>query len=96
MPADTQEPWLTTGDLALVFGFTDRRAASALARQLGGVKLRGQWRVPPDAIDRLRINAGARPDHSPRYGLPVPVRRVADPSTVPQSLGADWWNEDAT
>jgi hypothetical protein len=84
-------PWLTTDDLAALFQFRDRRAAVTLARRLGGVKVGGRWRVPPDAVDRLRINARAEADHAARDALREQARGGLDPvAHVPATLPRGW------
>ena len=99
MPGDTT-PWLTTDDLGAIFQLRDRRATATLAHRLGGVKIGGRWRVPPDAIDALRadpVGVGLRPtaDHPSSARLSSPLSRVPDPSDVPDSLGTDWWKDSA-
>lgn len=91
MQADALRPWLTTADLARTFSLKDRRATATVARRLGGVKIGGAWRVPPDAIDRLRISARAQADHDERDLLTVARIVTSDPSgNVPAVLPAGW------
>jgi len=88
---DTSAVWLSTADLARTFSIRDRRSAATLARRLGGVKIGGSWRVPPDAVDRLRINARANADHVERDLLRSAVEITRDPSTtVPTVLPQGW------
>lgn len=90
--------WLTTHDLAAVFQLRDPRSAAALARRLGGVKIGGRWRVPPDALDALRVDPHPAPraataDHLPALALSSRSPSDRDPSPVPVQLAPGWWKE---
>lgn len=88
--ADVCVKWMTLEDLMCVFQLTDRPAASALARRMGGVKIGGHWRVPPEAVSRLR-DEGAR--EADRYVAPLPSASSSasdQPRRVPAVLDRDW------
>lgn len=87
-------PWLTTGDLATIFKIKGKQAAARLAHDLGGVKIAGGWRVPPDAIDQLRATVMPKCQVGSPYPLRSALVSASDPSrTVPTKLSVGWINE---
>jgi len=90
----TLAPWLTTADVQRILQLGDPRSARSVMRDLGAVRIGGQYRLPPDLLDSLRSNpvppAPTNPATTPvRRGPSRPRRNNHAPVTT--SLPADWW-----
>lgn len=93
------KPWMTSRDVAAALQLRDLRTARSLMRDLGAVRIGGQLRLPPHALQSLadlqRINSRPEKDHGAREPFPQASRSTRDPSRhVPATLERGWLDSE--
>lgn len=93
------KPWLTSRDVAAILQLRDPRTARTVMRDLGAVRIGGQLRLPPHALQSLadleRIKSRPEKDQGAREPFPLTHRLTRDPSHhVPAVLERGWLDSE--